>query len=482
MHHRNIIHRDLKSANIFLSEDKKDVKLGDMNVSKILKKDFASTQTGTPYYASPEVWRDEDYNAKADIWSLGCVIFELCNLKQPFQASGLDKLYKKVQSKSIESFDGFYSKQLQEMVHMCLTLDYQKRPGAKELMHNSFFDALLTTTKSIHDKQGILEKNLKTKVKYRKEGLRINLDSETIHKANLKVYNSNTHSELSEEDPIIKLQKPKKRWGRTLKDNNSSENSAQSSIMGTIPVDMTFKDLATKLPKPRYSLSGDRSRHKKEQIMLANRRSKSGVGVIGKEKRERLKLLSERRARLVKATLKGTTTRNSRKEGGRVTSGSTKTSKSRTMTSNQSKMSKKGLLKKNRKMGIDSQQNQIKRVRKYIKQSEGIGKSLLKEKQEQQRILSRIEVCHSQLISKEKSMEKSVNQASIKNKKSRKESKKCQKDNLKDLLNQDKIIKNIATISRDGVKKAKKKKYKKRRYSFEKFKTSIKKAERERRK
>lgn len=55
-----------------------------MNVSKIVKNFFAHTQTGTPYYASPEVWRDESYSTKTDIWSLGCVIFELCMQKPPF--------------------------------------------------------------------------------------------------------------------------------------------------------------------------------------------------------------------------------------------------------------------------------------------------------------------------------------------------------------------------------------------------------------
>lgn len=55
-----------------------------MNVSKIVKNFFAHTQTGTPYYASPEVWRDEAYSTKTDIWSLGCVIFEMCMLKPPF--------------------------------------------------------------------------------------------------------------------------------------------------------------------------------------------------------------------------------------------------------------------------------------------------------------------------------------------------------------------------------------------------------------
>ena len=63
------------------------VKLGDLNVSKVSTKDGMNyTQTGTPFYASPEVWRDEPYNNKSDIWSLGCVLYEMLTFKPPFEA------------------------------------------------------------------------------------------------------------------------------------------------------------------------------------------------------------------------------------------------------------------------------------------------------------------------------------------------------------------------------------------------------------
>lgn len=82
LHLRGIMHRDLKSANVFKSKD--GYKLGDLNVSKVVSGQLAYTQTGTPYYASPEVWRDEPYDAKSDIWSFGCIIFEMASLKPPF--------------------------------------------------------------------------------------------------------------------------------------------------------------------------------------------------------------------------------------------------------------------------------------------------------------------------------------------------------------------------------------------------------------
>jgi len=81
------MHRDLKSANIFKTTS--GYKLGDLNVSKVVTGNLAYTQTGTPYYASPEVWRDEPYDSKSDVWSLGCIIFEMAMLRPPFEGKDM---------------------------------------------------------------------------------------------------------------------------------------------------------------------------------------------------------------------------------------------------------------------------------------------------------------------------------------------------------------------------------------------------------
>jgi NIMA (never in mitosis gene a)-related kinase len=80
-----------------------------MNVSKVAEKGLGYTQTGTPYYASPEVWRDEPYGAKSDIWSLGCVVFEMVTLKPPFRADDMQGLFKKVVKGAIPKIPKRYS-------------------------------------------------------------------------------------------------------------------------------------------------------------------------------------------------------------------------------------------------------------------------------------------------------------------------------------------------------------------------------------
>lgn len=94
LHGRDILHRDLKCENIFVSEGL--YKIGDMNVSKVNKHGFVDTQTGTPYYASPEVWQDEPYNEKSDIWSLGCILYEMTTFRPPFAGSNMHDLHKSI--------------------------------------------------------------------------------------------------------------------------------------------------------------------------------------------------------------------------------------------------------------------------------------------------------------------------------------------------------------------------------------------------
>ena len=87
LHSNKILHRDLKTLNIFLTKENK-IKIGDLGVAKILDniENFATSKVGTPYYLSPEVCEDRPYNNKSDIWSLGCILYELCTLKHPFEA------------------------------------------------------------------------------------------------------------------------------------------------------------------------------------------------------------------------------------------------------------------------------------------------------------------------------------------------------------------------------------------------------------
>ena len=123
------------------------VKIGDMNVSKIAKNGLLYTQTGTPYYASPEVWKDKPYDAKSDIWSLGCVIYEMATLKPPFRAEDMDGLYKKVIKGAYKKIGDHFSKALSSVLRSMLQVNPSNRPSA---------DHLLKILKSKGEEYGIL--------------------------------------------------------------------------------------------------------------------------------------------------------------------------------------------------------------------------------------------------------------------------------------------------------------------------------------
>ena len=89
IHAKQIIHRDLKSANIFITQTNELIlKIGDFNVSKRIDYlNLKNTQTGTPYYASPEIWENRPYDFKSDIWSLGCLFYEIASFSTPFKGN-----------------------------------------------------------------------------------------------------------------------------------------------------------------------------------------------------------------------------------------------------------------------------------------------------------------------------------------------------------------------------------------------------------
>jgi len=133
LHDLKILHRDLKSANIFLFSDG-SAKIGDLNVSKVAYRGLGYTQTGTPYYASPEVWRDEPYDIKSDIWSLGCVTFEMLALHPPFRAENMEKLYEKVIKCQYGKISERYSDDIKEIIKTLLKVKTKERPTCAQIL------------------------------------------------------------------------------------------------------------------------------------------------------------------------------------------------------------------------------------------------------------------------------------------------------------------------------------------------------------
>ena len=133
LHDLNILHRDIKSANVFLFKGG-ICKLGDLNVSKVARKGLGYTQTGTPYYASPEVWEEKPYDSKSDVWSLGCVIYEMTTLRPPFQANSMEDLFKKIMRGIYPRISSKYSEDLSDVLKLMIQVEVGARPSCEELL------------------------------------------------------------------------------------------------------------------------------------------------------------------------------------------------------------------------------------------------------------------------------------------------------------------------------------------------------------
>jgi len=139
MHGNKVLHRDLKTQNVFLLGNGRLV-LGDLGISKVLDgtMDFAQTCIGTPYYMSPEIFKNKPYSFKSDIWALGCVLYEMTTLNHAFDANSLNGLATKIVKGKYPPIHAKYSKFLRELIGQMLLLNPQQRPDLDQILRKPF--------------------------------------------------------------------------------------------------------------------------------------------------------------------------------------------------------------------------------------------------------------------------------------------------------------------------------------------------------
>ncbi|KNC47014.1 NEK/NEK6 protein kinase [Thecamonas trahens ATCC 50062] len=154
MHERKIMHRDLKPANIFVSSGGK-AKLGDMGLGRELSSTTGHvfTMVGTPFYMAPERIAEEGYNMAADIWSLGCILYEMAALRNPFFREGIDliSLMSIITAADYAPLpEDTYSEALRSLVDSMLVTNPDDRPTAKHVFRTarSQVESLLSASSS----------------------------------------------------------------------------------------------------------------------------------------------------------------------------------------------------------------------------------------------------------------------------------------------------------------------------------------------
>ena len=139
IHAMRVMHRDLKTQNIFLGRGGV-VKLGDFGISRVLERtdDFATTVAGTPYYLSPEVCQNQPYTLKSDVWSFGCVAYEIATLEHAFAADSLLSLVYQIVNGTCDYSDisRRYDERFCVLIRAMLRRDSAKRPSVGSVLRS----------------------------------------------------------------------------------------------------------------------------------------------------------------------------------------------------------------------------------------------------------------------------------------------------------------------------------------------------------
>uniref|UniRef100_A0A8D1V8R3 Serine/threonine-protein kinase Nek4 n=1 Tax=Sus scrofa TaxID=9823 RepID=A0A8D1V8R3_PIG len=168
LHEKHILHRDLKTQNVFLTRTN-IIKVGDLGIARVLENhcDMASTLIGTPYYMSPELFSNKPYNYKSDVWALGCCVYEMATLKHAFNAKDMNSLVYRIIEGKLPPMPKDYSPELAELIRTMLSKRPEERPSVRSILRQPYIkhqiSLFLEATKAKTSKNNIKNSDCKSK-------------------------------------------------------------------------------------------------------------------------------------------------------------------------------------------------------------------------------------------------------------------------------------------------------------------------------
>ncbi|XP_032314217.1 serine/threonine-protein kinase Nek4 isoform X1 [Camelus ferus] len=168
LHEKHILHRDLKTQNVFLTRTN-IIKVGDLGIARVLENhcDMASTLIGTPYYMSPELFSNKPYNYKSDVWALGCCVYEMATLKHAFNAKDMNSLVYRIIEGKLPPMPKDYSPELAELIRTMLSKRPEERPSVRSILRQPYIkrqiSLFLEATKAKTSKNNIKNGGSKSK-------------------------------------------------------------------------------------------------------------------------------------------------------------------------------------------------------------------------------------------------------------------------------------------------------------------------------
>ena len=237
LHDLKILHRDMKSANVFLFSNG-CAKLGDLNVSKVARRGLGYTQTGTPYYASPEVWKDKPYDHKSDVWSLGCVLYEMITLRPPFRAKDMEGLFNKVCKGQFSRIPDRFSDDLFKIVQYLLQVNSIQRPSCEQILQHPIVLKRIEYFKSFGSEEENEDKCLLKTIHMPKNLLFL---SDKLPKPNYDKQFKNTNNSGEEEN---------KNYRSFNKLVNINTNNKNNKVLNTNEINKVNNNVLNNIKKP----------------------------------------------------------------------------------------------------------------------------------------------------------------------------------------------------------------------------------------
>ncbi|XP_045847358.1 serine/threonine-protein kinase Nek4 isoform X5 [Meles meles] len=242
LHEKHILHRDLKTQNVFLTRTN-IIKVGDLGIARVLENhcDMASTLIGTPYYMSPELFSNKPYNYKSDVWALGCCVYEMATLKHAFNAKDMNSLVYRIIEGKLPPMPKDYSPELAELIRTMLSKRPEERPSVRSILRQPYIkrqiSLFLEATKAKTSKSNIKNGDSKSKP----AAAVVSGNAESSHKAIPLQPHSSEGSKtdgmgedkcLSQEKPIViaPLKTPASLKGHTCNPDVSNTSESLATI------------------------------------------------------------------------------------------------------------------------------------------------------------------------------------------------------------------------------------------------------------